>query len=468
MRTNTSRWAVLAVCCLSLLLVSLDVTIVNVALPDIRAELGAALSGLQWTIDGYTLVLASLLMLGGSLGDRLGRRKVFRVGLMLFTAASLLCGFAPTLGWLIGFRVLQAIGGSMLNPIAMAIVVNVFDDPKERAKAIGVWASVAGLSMALGPVLGGALVAAAGWRAIFWVNVPIGVIALVLTVFYVPESRAPHARAADPAGQALVIAFLGLLTFGIIEAPFRGWQSPVIIGALAGAVIAVAALVAVERRVAEPLVDTRFFRSVTFAGASIAAVVAFVGLSGFLFLNTLYLQETRGFGPLHAGLLTLPMAGAAALCAPIAGRIVASRGARLPLVLSGVSTASGAAMLVSTGPGTRIGWLLGAYALIGIGFGLVNTPITNAATSGMPRTRAGVAAAMTSTGRQTGSCLGVAVVGALAAGGSGRTGWLLIAGCGVLVTLLGIIMTGRWAARTADRTRHLLDSEEPLREPAAA
>ena len=199
------RMLILAICCLSLFMVGLDNTIVNIALPAIRTDLDASVSGLQWTIDAYTLVLASLLMLGGSTADRIGRRRIFQSGLLLFTVGSLLCGLAPGLGWLVTFRVVQAIGGSMLNPVAMSIVTNTFPDPRERARAIGIWGAVFGISLALGPVLGGLLVHTVGWRAIFWINVPVGLAGMALAKRFVPESRAPHPRRVDPVGQVLVV-----------------------------------------------------------------------------------------------------------------------------------------------------------------------------------------------------------------------------------------------------------------------
>ena len=203
------RYLVLAICCLSLFIVGLDATIVNVALPSIGRELHSPVSGLQWTIDAYSLVLASLLMLSGSTADRVGRRRTFQAGLAVFTLGSLLCSLAPGLGWLVAFRMLQAVGGSMLNPVAMSIITNTFTEPAERARAIGVWGGVFGLSMAMGPVLGGALVDAVGWRGVFWVNIPVGIAALVLTALFVPESKAPRPRRLDPFGQLLVIAGSG-------------------------------------------------------------------------------------------------------------------------------------------------------------------------------------------------------------------------------------------------------------------
>ncbi|HEU5008328.1 MAG TPA: MFS transporter [Jatrophihabitantaceae bacterium] len=471
--TVHQRRALLAVCCTALMLATMDATIVNIALPDIGSRLHAPLSGLQWTVDAYSLVLATLFVAAGSLGDRFGRRRIFRIGLTLFVLGSLLCSAAPGLGWLIGFRVVQAVGGSMLNPVAMSIVVNEFREPAERAKAIGVWGGVAGLSMALGPIVGGLLVSASGWRSIFWINVPIALIALALTGRYVPESRAPHVRALDPRGQVLVVLTLGAAVYAIIEAPRHGWGSPVTIGTLALAAVALLALLAAESRRAEPLIEVRFFRSVPFSAATVTAVAAAGALSCFLFVNTLYLQLVLGCSPVEAGLRTLPMAAVAGLCAPFAGRLVAARGARLPLVLSGCATAAGGALLISLSAHTP--WLLlsVAYALIGVGFGLVNPPITNTATSGMPRAQAGVAAALTSASRQVGMSLGVAVSGPFLAGASAaqfsaasRPVWLIVAGCGVCVTALGGLATSRQALARAAVQRVRWDGQNAERELA--
>ena len=464
------RIVVLLVCSMSLLIVGLDVTIVNVALPSIGRDFGSTVSGLQWTVDAYTLVLASLLMLSGSTADRLGRKRTFLVGLGVFTAGSLLCSLAPSITWLVVFRMIQAVGGSMLNPVAMSIITNTFTDPKERAQAVGVWAAVVGVSMALGPVIGGVLVSSVGWRSIFWINLPVGLAAIVLTFRYVPESRAPKARKVDVPGQVLVIVLLASLTYGIIEAPNKGWGAPVIVGAFAVALAALVALVLQEHRSPEPLIDLRFFRSVPFSGAAITAVAAFATLGGFLFLNTLYLQEVRGFSPLRAGVYTLPMAAMTMVLPPISGRIVGHRGSRVPLVIAGICLTASCAMLSTIGATTSFTWLFAAYVVFGIGFGFVNAPITNAAVSGMPRAQAGVASAIASTSRQVGSTLGVAVVGALLtatlAGSSihsvataTRSGWLVLTGCGVAVLVVGLVMTTGWARRTADRTAHELNPE---------
>ncbi len=471
------RTLVLAICCLSLFIVGIDATIVNVALPSIQHDLRAPVSGLQWTVDAYTLVVASFLMLSGSTADRIGRRRTFQTGLALFTLGSLLCSLAPGLGWLIAFRMLQALGGSMLNPVAMSIITNTFTDPAERARAIGVWGSVFGTSLALGPIAGGLLVSSVGWRGIFWVNIPVGIAAFVLTALFVPESRAPHARRVDPVGQLLVIAVLASLTYAIIEGPSSGWTSARILGCFGLAVAALISLVVYEPRRDEPLLDLRFFRSVPFTGATMTAVCAFAALGGFLFLNTLYLQEVRRYSALHAGVLTAPMAAMTVVLAPLSGRIVATRGPRLPTVVAGIATIASAIMLTRLGRDTSLTWLIASYVIFGIGSGLVNPPITNTAVSGMPRSQAGVAAGIASTSRQVGTALGVAVAGTAALSAlhgpfrlgfaeASHVGWWIIAGCGLAILLLGLVTSGRWARATAERTaRHLMPSTSKVPVP---
>jgi EmrB/QacA subfamily drug resistance transporter len=457
------RMLILAICCMSLLIVGLDATIVNVALPSIQRDLHTSVSGLQWTIDAYTLVLASFLLLSGSTGDRVGRRRTFQTGLAAFTLGSLLCSVAPGLGWLIAFRMVQAVGGSMLNPVALSIVTNTFVEPRERARAIGIWGGVFGLSLALGPIVGGLLVETVGWRGIFWVNLPVGAAAIILAAVFVPESRAARARPADPLGQVLVIVTLAALTYGIIEGPASGWTSPEILGCFAASLAALVALIGYEPRRADPLIDLRFFRSAPFSGATAIAVCAFAALGGFLLLSTLYLQNVRDFTALHAGLFILPLAAMTVVGAPLSGRIVAARGPRLPLLVAGVAITVSGLMLTRLTATTPAGWLIAAFVVFGIGFGAVNAPITNTAVSGMPREQAGVAAAVASTSRQVGQALGVAVIGSAAVSalaGSFRggfpaathSGWWIVTGCGAAILLLGLLTSGRWARGTAQRT----------------
>jgi EmrB/QacA subfamily drug resistance transporter len=462
---------ILAICCTSLFMVGLDTTIVNVALPSIGRDLHASVSGLQWVIDAYILVLASLLMLSGSTADRVGRRRTFQTGLALFSLGSLLCSLAPSLGWLVAFRMLQAVGGSMLNPVAMSIITNVFIEPRERARAIGIWGGVFGLSMALGPILGGLLVQEVGWPGIFWVNVPVGIAAIVLTALYVPESRASRARRPDPVGQVLVIVLLAGLVYALIEGPASGWTSGEIIGCFALAAAALCALIWYEPRRTEPLIDLRFFRSAPFSGAVAIAICAFATLGGFLLVNTLYLQDVRGYTPLVAGLYLLPMAAMTGIGAPIAGRIVGSRGTRLPLIIAGVFIIAAGVLLTHLENGTSTAQLLLTYLILGTGFGMVNAPITNSTVSGMPRSQAGVAAGVASTSRQIGSSLGVAVIGSVTVtalhgplrdnlAAASHAGWWIMTGCGVAILGLGLLVSGRWARETARRTAALLPEED--------
>ena len=468
--SHRRRLLVLAICCMSLLIVSLDNTALNVALPSMQRELHATTSGLQWSIDAYTLVLASLLMLAGSTADRIGRKRVFMTGLVLFSIGSLLCSLAPNLELLVVFRMVQAVGGSMLNPVAVSIITNTFTDSRERARAIGVWGAVVGISMAAGPLVGGLLVESVGWRSIFWVNLPVGLAALLLTLRFVPESRAPRARRPDPVGQLLVITLFGSLTYAIIEAPDSGLGTVAPFGAVA--LVALLGLLGYEPRREEPLIDLRFFRSAPFSGATVIAISAFAALGGFLFLSTLYLQNVRGLDALHAGLWMLPMAAPTFLCAPLSGRLVGSRGPRLSLLVAGAAMTVSGVLFAAFEAETANVTLFAGYVLFGIGFGFVNAPITNTAVSGMPRTQAGVAAAVASTSRQLGQTLGVAVVGAVLAAGVGsspykdtfvaaaRPGWWILAGCGLAVLVLGWVTSGRWARRTAERTADELESAD--------
>jgi EmrB/QacA subfamily drug resistance transporter len=472
--SDRRRLTILAICCMSLLIVAMDNTIVNVALPSIRRELHAPLSGLQWTIDAYVLVIASLLMLAGSTGDRVGRRRTFQAGLVVFSAASLLCSLAPSLEWLIAARALQGVGGSMLNPVAMSIITNVFTRPRERARAIGAWGAVVGISLALGPIVGGALTESIGWRAIFWVNVPIGLVAVILTALFVPESRAPRPRRVDPVGQVLVIVMLASLTYAIIEAPQAGWASAQTIGLFTVSALALVGLILYEPRREDPLIELRFFRSAPFSGATLIAVSAFAAFSGFLFLNTLYLQDVRDYSALQAGLCTLPMALAALAFSPLSGRIVGTRGPRVPLFAAGGCMMTSALVLTTLSSSTSLALLLVVYAVFGIGFGCVNPPITFTAVSGMPNNQAGVAAAVASTSRQVGQALGVAVIGSILGTAvsahigveltsASHVAWWVIAGCGALVLVLSALTTGPWARRTARRCAELLDEEAALR-----
>jgi len=464
------RLGVLAICCASIVVVVMDISIVTVALPAMRADLGASVAQLQWTVDAYTLVLASLLLLAGSTADRVGRRRVFMIGLAAFGLGSLLCSLAPTAGWLIAARAVQAVGGTMLNPVAMAIVATTFPDRAERARAIGVFGSMSGLALALGPILGGTLVDGIGWRAIFWVNVPVVVVAIVCTALFVPESRADRARRFDPVGQALVILMLGCVVYAIIGSETRGWTSPVILGPLGVAVLAALALLAYEPRRTDPMLELRLFRSVPFSSAILMALFALCGFGAFLFVTTLYLQNVRGLSALEAGLCLLPVGVVITIVAPMAGRMVGTRGPRLPLVVAGSALALGALTSLWLGPATPLPVVLAVYLFFGIFLGTVNPPITNTAVSGMPLSMAGLAGSVASAARQTGTTLGVAIAGTIVgstAGGDPQAFtdaehllWWPVAALGIGVVALALMSTTRWAHTTAHRTAELFSQPE--------
>lgn len=422
---------VLGVCCLALFLVTMDVTIMNVALPALHAGLQSTLADVQWAVDGYNVVMAGILLLAGSLADRFGRKRMFQTGITIFGIASLACCVAPTIQALILFRVVQALGGSLLTPSGMGIIANTFTDPQERAKAIGIWGTMTGLSMSAGPLLGGLLTQTLGWRWIFGINVPIVVAALALSAVVFKESRAPRPRRFDPAGQLLAIVTLGALVWALIDGRATHWGALAVI-ALAVAAAALVAFVPYELRHDEPLVELHFFRKLPFASAAANAVIAFVAFNAFLFVATFYLQGERGYSPLLAGLFLVPASIVMMICSPIAARLAANGRAGLSFVVSGASFIAGSALLFGMSKETSVAQILIAFALFGAGLGLSNAVITSAAVSGMPREQTGVAIGTISAFRVVGSALGVA-----AAGTPAVFSWWLPLGCGAGVLMLG-------------------------------
>ncbi|HKN96296.1 MAG TPA: DHA2 family efflux MFS transporter permease subunit [Pseudonocardiaceae bacterium] len=455
--TRRQQFLVLTICCASMVVVVMDISIVNVALPAIRQDLRASESGLQWTVDAYTLVLAGLLVLAGSTADRVGRRRVFQVGLAVFGVGSLLCGVAPGIGWLVAARVVQAVGGTMLNPVAMAIVANTFPEPAERARAIGVFGSMTGLSLALGPILGGALVDGLGWHAVFWINVPIVAVALVGTALFVPESRAARARRFDPVGQTLMIVVLGTVVYAIIGSASLGWSSPVTVGLLAVAALGVLGILRYEPRRADPLLELRLFRSVPFSSAILMALWALCGFGAFLFVTTQYLQDVRGMSALAAGLCVLPVGVLVVVLSPPTGRMVGSRGPRPPLVVAGSALALAGVLSLWVGPASPLPLVLATFVVFGVFIATVNPPITNSAVAGMPRSMAGLAASLSSAGRQAGISLGVAIAGTVVGSAHGAAYttaehgiWWLMFGLGAGIVATGLLSTSRWARTSVD------------------
>ena len=408
------RVVVLSISCLSLLMIGLDDTTVSIALPTIAKSLNASVSGLQWIADGYTIALASLVIFGGATGDRFGRRKVFRIGLAAFTGGSALCSLAPSLGWLIAFRVLQAVGGSMLNPVAVSIISNAYPNRIQRARAISLWVGMFGIGMALGPVVGGVLVGTVGWRGIFWINVPVGLCAILLTTLFVPESRGPVSRRPDWTAQVLVIAILAANVYAIIEGAYTDWRATAIRALFVAGAAMTAVLVLWELRRKDPLIDPRYFRSLSFTLAVAIAVCTFADLGAFLLLTSIYLQVVQGFPVIAAGLRMLPTAAAMLVCPSLATWMAAKTGsARLPLLFGGLMLMISTFLmsrLTAASAGTH---LLAIFGLFGIGAGLINSQISVAAVEGMPTSRAGLASGIAAASRQVGQALGVAVAGSL-------------------------------------------------------
>jgi len=467
---RAARAAIVCVCCLSMFMIAIDTTVVNLALPLIGRGLHASVAGLQWTIAAYTITTASLMLTSGSVGDRFGRRTVLQIGLAVYTLASAGCSVSPDTGWLIACRALQGAGGSALTPMSMGIITATFADPAARARVLGIWSGTFGVGMAIGPVLGGVLAAAWGWRSLFWITIGPGLVAIIAAWLVIPDSRAPRPRRLDPPGQVLVIAFLGCLTFGIIEGPSAGWRSPLILAMFAVAAAALLLLVVWERRPADPLIDLGVFRSASFSGALVICVCVFAALGGFLFLTTLYLQDVRGFDVLRAGVELLPIAAATAVAGPLAGRVLARHGPRGCIAAAGAALGGSCLALAEAPPQASWAFLAVAYVVFGAGYGTVNTVIAAAAISGMPRAQAGVAGGITSAGRQAGQSLGVSVTGAIFAAGlhgtigdgflaASQPAWLAIAAVGFIVLPLSRLVSRaapgdreQLSPRSAERT----------------
>jgi EmrB/QacA subfamily drug resistance transporter len=405
----------LGACCFGLFMVMLDNTVVNVALPSIQRELDAGVSGLQLVLDAYILVFATLLLTAGSLGDRFGRRRVFRTGLVVFVASSALCGLAPTLAALVGGRALQAVGGAALLPSSLAILTATFPDPRERVQAIGLWSGVSAMALAAGPVVGGLLTDGLGWRWVFYVNLPVGVAAFLVAGRVMAESRNPAARRLDLPGLLLGGLGLGGVTLGLIEGNQRGWGSPVIVCLLAAGAACLAAFVVVESRRRQPMLSLRLFRDAAFSTANMVVLLAGFALLGFVFFNTLYFQAVQGWSPLQAGLRTLPNTLAVVVTAPLAGRLASRFGYRVPVVAGLLLAAAALWSLTGIQVGSSYAGLWWKLAMLGAGLGLSISPATAAGVAGMPGTQAGVASAVITTSRQVGGALGVAVLGAVAA-----------------------------------------------------
>lgn len=461
---RTARYprAALPACCASLFLSSLDTSALVVALPALQADLGLGVAHLQWVVVANALARGSTLFLAGSLADRYGPRRIFRIGVVLFGLASLLCYLSSGFAELIIWRVLQGIGGSLMTPASISLLTGVFQDPVARSRALGTWSATAGVSTALGPVIGGVLVTAVGWRSVFLICLPFAAL-VVIGLRWVPESPVPRQRRRiDPAGHISIAATLFFVTFALSGGARDGWLSAPTLLALAASVLSVPVVVWVERRAADPVLDLTVFRRPQLRGAVLTAGFSYFCLTGMNFLNTLYLQQVRGFTAWEAGLMALPLTAGTLIAAQVSGRLLGRHGPRRPILVAYLFLITAmAALAVAASTTSSIGWVLGAFALLGIGMGMANPPATSSAVAALPADRAGSASAITSTSRQVGMNLGTAALGAVAVSVAGvlarpepvsaqdfTSGMRLAYAATAVVAVLAFVAANRWFPAT--------------------
>jgi EmrB/QacA subfamily drug resistance transporter len=408
-----TRRITLGTMCFALFMVMLDTSVVNLALPTIQRKLGADMTALQWIVDAYILSLASLLLTGGTLGDMFGRRRAFIGGVALFTGGSLMCALAPSTGVLIGARAIQGVGAAVMLPSTLSIITNTFPDPRERARAIGTWAAISGLALSIGPLIGGTMVDNLGWQSIFWLNVPIGILAVLIAWRFVPESADRAGRGLDLAGQVFAVVGLAALTYAFIEANNYGWTSGRIVTCFIVAAVSLAAFIMVELRGRSPMLQLSFFRNTTFTGANVVGLIMSFAFMGILFFLGLFFQNVLGYSPTKAGLYSLPATLGITATAFLSGRIVGRIGARLPITIGLVMMGAALLLMTPIEPTTSFGSLWYLLVLLGTGCGFVMSPMTTAVMSAVPPTRAGMASSTSNTMRQIGGVFGIAVLGNL-------------------------------------------------------
>ncbi len=409
------KWWTLAAVSFGLFMIMLDNTVVNVALPSIERDLHISIAELEWIVTAYALMFAALLVTGGKLADLYGRRRIFVVGLAIFTLSSLACGFAPSAGFLIGARAVQGVGAALMSPATLSIITATFP-PKERGQAIGIWAGVSALALAIGPLCGGLIVDHIGWNWIFFVNVPVGALGIVVSRLVIPESRdTSHEQSIDLPGLVTSGGGLFALSYGLIEGNQRGWTSPEILGLFVAAAVLVVAFILLERHQRLPMLDLSLFRIGAFTGANIVAMLVSLGMFGVFFFVSLYVQNILGYSPTKAGAIFLPMTMLIILVAPIAGRLSDVIGSRW--LMGGGMTILGVSLLLYQRVGVHSGFwtLLPSMLLGGIGMAMTMSPMTAAAMGAVPVDKAGVGSGVLNSFRQVGGSLGIALMGAILA-----------------------------------------------------
>lgn len=450
--------------CLGFFVIQLDATVVNVALPSIARELGASLSRLQWVVDAYTLALAGLMLTSGSLADRLGARRVFSLGIAVFTAGSLACSLAPGQNFLIAARVVQGLGAAALLPCSLALLVHQFPDHRQRARAIGAWGAAGSVGVAAGPVLGGALIATVGWRAIFLINIPVGLVELWLLHSFVDEAPRRARGSVDRTGLVLSVLSLSLVTAACIEAGDVGWTEPMPLALFIAGLILGAAFLRAERRRSEPMLPLELFASRPFSAAVVVGACFNFALYGALLCLSIYLQQTRGESALRTGLLLLPMAVFVAAGSVLSGRL-AGRGHRLPMMLGLLVAAGGAGVLASVDATTSLTVLVAGTLAVGL-CSIAMPALSSLALGAAPAERAGLASGVLNTARQAGGALGVAVLGSLLAlSGSHPAHYSLAVPLGVSA---GVLVAGAGVSWVGTRGERRRSEERPVALEGAA
>lgn len=423
--------------CFGFFMVILDTSVVNVALPAMQRDLHGSLEGLQWVINGYTLIFASLLLSAGTLGDRLGHKRTFLTGYVLFTGASLLCSLAPSLNILIAARVLQGVGPALLVPSSLSLITHGFQAPEKRARAVGFWAGSSGIGLAGGPIVGGLLVETLGWRSIFLLNVPFGLLALALTVRFVSEAPRTTKQKRDLWGQACVIAALATLTYALIEGRSQGWISPQIVGMFLLCIGASGGFLLTETRHSTPMLPLQFFSSAAFSMPILVGCILNFGLYGILFVLSLFFQDIYHYSAALAGVALLPITVATGSTALISGRITAHLGTRRPMIGGLAASCLGTLLLLLGETGASILLLTTGEILIGLGCGMTVPAMTTAILNTVPKSQVGVASALLNASRQLGGVLGVAILGSILGSLSERSAFL--AGMHIALLLVALL-----------------------------
>jgi MFS transporter, DHA2 family, methylenomycin A resistance protein len=444
-RSNLSRSLTLAAMSLGYGVVQLDVTIVNTALNSIGAALGGGVAELQWVVNAYTIAFAAFILTAGALGDRIGAKRIFMAGFAIFTAASVACALAPSAALLIAARALQGLGAAILVPNSLALLSHAYPDEKQRGRAVGIWAAGASLALISGPLIGGGLIALVGWRSIFLVNLPIGLIGLWLSWRYASETTRSSQREIDLPGQLAAIACLGCLAGAIIEGGTLGWRHPLVIAGFAAAVVLAILFVLQERRAPQPMLPLSLFGHRRFALTSLVGLLVNVAFYGLIFVFSLYFQRVNGLSPFATGLAFLPMLGAVLPVNLAAARVAERIGAAATIAVGATLSALGCLALLGIAPGTSY-WEIGAQlAIIGGGLGLLVPPLTSTLLGSVEKSRSGIAAGVLNATRQTGSVLGVALFGSLAGEGSAfmaGTHAALVISAGLLLVAAAAIWRG--------------------------